>query len=132
VEPDLTEKLALHPVELSVAQDREQLRERAVSHRLFLPHFVGKEQGSEEKRPPSTGVQSNVRTLLEPAEVDNADNECGNAEDSLVEDAQDEGADVQGRAIVHALRKYSIEIWLVVVVLDLKKQAEHLVALHTL
>lgn len=121
MEPDLTEKLALHPVELGVAQHREKLGKRAISDWLVLPHFVGKEQGSEEKRPPSAGMQRDVRALFEPAEVDDTDDKCGHAEDALMEDAQDERADVQSRTIMHALWKYPVEIWLVFVVLHLKK-----------
>ena len=44
IEPDLAEKLALHPVQFRIAQHREELGQRAVTHGLVLPHLVCEEK----------------------------------------------------------------------------------------
>mmetsp|Transcript_32470 Transcript_32470/g.93338 ORF Transcript_32470/g.93338 Transcript_32470/m.93338 type:complete len:228 (-) Transcript_32470:111-794(-) len=131
VEPHLSQELALHFVELDIAEHREQLRERAVSHWLVLPHLVREQQGCQEKRPPSTCMQRDVGALLKPAQVDDAHNEGGHTEDALVQDAKDEGAHVRRGAVMHRIGKDPIQISLVVV-LDLEEVLEHVVPLHAL
>jgi hypothetical protein len=77
-------------------------------------------------------MQSDVRALLEPAQVDHTDNEGGYAKDALMQDTKDEGANVKGGAVMHGLREDSVQVRLVVVVLHLEEQSKHLVTLHPL
>mmetsp|Transcript_99135 Transcript_99135/g.309212 ORF Transcript_99135/g.309212 Transcript_99135/m.309212 type:complete len:336 (+) Transcript_99135:121-1128(+) len=131
VEPDVPKELTLHAVQFGVVQHWEELRQRAVADRFVLPHLVRQQEGSEEEWAPSARMQRDVRALLESAQVYHTDDEGRDAEDPLMEDAQDKRADVQRGAVMHGVREDSVEVWLVVV-RNLEEEPEHLVPLHPL
>jgi hypothetical protein len=76
-------------------------------------------------------MQRDVRFFLESTEVNHCDDEGGYTEDALVQNTQDERANMQGGAVVYGIWKDSMEIGFAVV-LHLVEKLEHLVALHTL
>jgi hypothetical protein len=89
-ELDGGDELILELLQLSVAQNREELRERAVPNWHVLPDLVGYEQRREKKRSPDGGMQCDFRTLLKPAEVEHTYNAFCHTEPPLVKHAQDE------------------------------------------
>lgn len=89
VELHFSQKLALHGVEFAIVQNGEKLGQTAVTYRFVLPHLVGQQERCEKQRPPRECMKRYVRALLEPAQVDDANDERGHAENALVQNAED-------------------------------------------
>lgn len=77
-------------------------------------------------------MQRDCGVLLELAQIKHANDKFRYVEQALVQDREDERADVVGRAVVQGLGKLSAETGLVYVILHFRIQLERRVALHPL